>query len=182
MARRRLGFAWVAFALGLALASCVSPEELRREDEATCTGYGFHPDTDAFASCLQKESLARRYPPYWGWGYWSGGWGPYWPWREVLTRRPLAPEYPRWGARARPRVPRARRACRGAMGSWPASLSSSCVIWRGSRPTGYFPRSSSPGFKGRAWGLVWAPLAPTARGHPSELSRSSGCQPARASI
>jgi hypothetical protein len=34
-------------------------------------------DTDAFASCLQKESLARRYwaaspPPYWGWGYWWG--------------------------------------------------------------------------------------------------------------
>jgi hypothetical protein len=19
------------------------------------------------------------YPPYWGWGYWGGGWGPYWP-------------------------------------------------------------------------------------------------------
>ena len=83
MARRRLGFTWVAFAL--ALASCVSPEELRREDEATCAGFGFHPGTDAFASCLQKESLARRYwaappPPYWGWGsWWGGGWGPYWP-------------------------------------------------------------------------------------------------------
>src|SRR5215471_10667231 len=44
-----------------------------------------HPGTDAFASCLQKESLARRYwaappPPYWGWGsWWGGGWGPYWP-------------------------------------------------------------------------------------------------------
>jgi hypothetical protein len=74
MARqRRLGFAWVV--LALALASCVSPEELRREDEATCAGFGFHPDTDAFASCLQKESLARRaltsYPPYWGGGYWA---------------------------------------------------------------------------------------------------------------
>jgi hypothetical protein len=38
-----------------------------------CAGYGFHPGTDAFASCLQKESLARRYwatppAPYWGWG------------------------------------------------------------------------------------------------------------------
>jgi hypothetical protein len=83
MARqRRLGFAWVVVAL--ALASCVSPEELRREDEATCAGFGFHAGTDAFASCLQKESLARRYwdalpPPYWGWGYWGEGWGPYWP-------------------------------------------------------------------------------------------------------
>ena len=48
-------------ALTLALVSCVFPEELRREDEATCAGYGFHPGTGAFASCLQKESLARRY-------------------------------------------------------------------------------------------------------------------------
>ena len=69
----------------LALTSWVFPEELRREDEAACAGFGFHPGTDAFASCLQKESLARRYwaappPPYWGWGsWWDGGWGPYWP-------------------------------------------------------------------------------------------------------
>ena len=58
-------------------ASCVSPEELRREDEAACAGYGFHVGTDAFATCLQRESLARRYialppTPYWGWGYWVG--------------------------------------------------------------------------------------------------------------
>jgi len=77
MPRRSLGLALVVCVLALALASCVSPEELRQEDEATCTGYGFHPGTNAFASCLQKESLARRYwdlspPPYWGWGwgYW----------------------------------------------------------------------------------------------------------------
>jgi hypothetical protein len=85
MARRRLEFTWAVCAVALALGACVSPEELRREDEATCAGYGFHAGTDAFASCLQKESLARRYwtappPPYWGWGYWWGaGWGPYWP-------------------------------------------------------------------------------------------------------
>jgi hypothetical protein len=83
MATRRLGFALAVCAL--ALTSCVSSEELRQEDEATCSGYGFRPGTDAFASCLQKESLARRYwaapsLPYWGWGYWWGaGWGPYWP-------------------------------------------------------------------------------------------------------
>jgi hypothetical protein len=83
MVRRSLGFAWVACIL--ALASCVSPEEPRREDEATCVGYGFHPGTDAFATCLQRESLARRYAiapsvPYWGYGgYWGRWWEPYWP-------------------------------------------------------------------------------------------------------
>jgi hypothetical protein len=49
--------------LGFALAVCHArrtpgllrlPEELRREDEATCAGYGFHVGTDAFASCLQQ--------------------------------------------------------------------------------------------------------------------------------
>ena len=84
MPRRRLGFASVVLALALTLASCVTPEELRREDEARCAGYGFHPDTDAFATCLQRESLARRYSvpaplPYRGWGYWGEPWGPYWP-------------------------------------------------------------------------------------------------------
>ena len=81
MAMRGLGFACCLCAL--VLTSCVSSEEIRREDEATCVGYGFHAGTDAFASCLQKESLARRaltsYPPYWGWGYWGEGWAPYWP-------------------------------------------------------------------------------------------------------
>jgi hypothetical protein len=85
MARRSLRFALVGFVLVLPLAACVSSEELRREDEATCTGYGFHSGTDAFATCLQRESLARRAlvsyppPPYWGWGYWGLWWGAYWP-------------------------------------------------------------------------------------------------------
>jgi hypothetical protein len=81
MARRRLGCAWLVLALALALTSCVSTEDLRRQDAATCTGFGFHPGTDAFASCLQRESLARRYwagapSTYWGWGWWGE---PYWP-------------------------------------------------------------------------------------------------------
>jgi hypothetical protein len=61
-------------AAGLALASlagCVSPEELRREDEAACASFGFQPGTNDFAACLQRESLARRYTltsenPPWG--------------------------------------------------------------------------------------------------------------------
>jgi hypothetical protein len=74
-------------ALGLALASlaaCVSPEELRREDEAACMSFGFQPGTNEFAACLQRESLARRYqltPQYQPWGPpWGSPWGPYW-WR-----------------------------------------------------------------------------------------------------
>jgi hypothetical protein len=73
MSRPRSGFARVF--LALALASCISPEELRREDEATCSGYGFHPGTDAFATCPQQESLARLYsgpPPN---PYWDGVFG-----------------------------------------------------------------------------------------------------------
>jgi hypothetical protein len=37
MGRQSLGFAWLAVALAPALAACVPPEELRREDEATWT-------------------------------------------------------------------------------------------------------------------------------------------------
>ena len=67
MAMRSLGLACCLCAL--VLTSRVSPEEIRRADEATCVDYGFHAGTDAFAGCLQRESLARRaltsYPPYW---------------------------------------------------------------------------------------------------------------------
>jgi hypothetical protein len=82
MPRRILAFVLAICALGLA-ASCVPLEELRREDEAACTVYGFKPGTNYFANCLQRESLARRYaippappPPYWPWGYWGRWWGP----------------------------------------------------------------------------------------------------------
>jgi hypothetical protein len=61
----------LASAIGLLalLASCVSPAEVRRRDEATCASYGFKPGTDAFAACLQQENLARQYilqEPFWG--------------------------------------------------------------------------------------------------------------------
>ena len=58
MLRGTLGFILAICALALA-ASCVSPEELRHEDEAACTGYGFKAGTNEFANCLQRESLAR---------------------------------------------------------------------------------------------------------------------------
>jgi len=81
MMRRNLALAFAGCALVLA-GSCVSPEELRREDEARCAGYGFQTGTPEFANCLQQENLARLYTtpppePYWGyWGYWGGFLGP----------------------------------------------------------------------------------------------------------
>jgi hypothetical protein len=60
MLRRSLAFAWLFCAL--ALASCVSPEELRREDEARCAGYGFHPGMDAFASGSTLTFVSRAGP------------------------------------------------------------------------------------------------------------------------
>ena len=65
MSRSRVAVA-AAFAVMLAgLTACVSPEEQHAEDEAVCKSYGFQPGTTDFASCLQRESLARRYanPP-----------------------------------------------------------------------------------------------------------------------
>jgi len=82
MMRHNLALALAGCALALA-GSCVSPEELRREDEARCVGYGFQTGTPEFANCLQRENLARVYAapppaPYWGyWGYWGGFLGPH---------------------------------------------------------------------------------------------------------
>jgi hypothetical protein len=68
----------------LALAGCVSADDLRAADEARCDGYGFQRSTPDFASCLQRESLARRYElystpvtPWWGAGAFIGP-RPYW--------------------------------------------------------------------------------------------------------
>ena len=49
-----------AFVL-LGLAGCVSPEELRQQDEVACASYGFAPGTPDFAGCVQREDWARRY-------------------------------------------------------------------------------------------------------------------------
>ena len=54
---RMLGF--TAAFLALALVSCVSPEEVRREDEATCTGFGFHLWTPPFRQGKTLGSLLR---------------------------------------------------------------------------------------------------------------------------
>jgi len=52
----------------LALTGCVTQEQLRQRDEAECASYGFQRGTTEFATCLQRESLARRYS-YNSW-YW----------------------------------------------------------------------------------------------------------------
>jgi hypothetical protein len=78
---RPVARAAVIAALLLGLAGCVSPEQLRQEDEAACTSYGFQRGTPDFAKCLQRESLARRYgspgfgPPPLGW--YEPGWHPF---------------------------------------------------------------------------------------------------------
>ncbi|HUK60112.1 MAG TPA: hypothetical protein VLV50_12850 [Stellaceae bacterium] len=66
--------------LAIALAGCVSAEELRQADEARCAGYGFQLGTPDFAACLQREDLARRYTPP---GFWAAPppWPP-WPYRR----------------------------------------------------------------------------------------------------
>ena len=82
MARRRLAFTSVVCVVGL--ASCVSPEALRREDEATCAGFGFHPAPMPLLPASKRESLAQHAltsyppPPYWGIGALWGR-GRYWP-------------------------------------------------------------------------------------------------------
>jgi hypothetical protein len=68
MARRAVVLA-AAIVLSALPAACMTPEQIRQHDEATCAGYGFKPGTDAFAGCLQQEALARQYvlqQPYWG--------------------------------------------------------------------------------------------------------------------
>jgi len=57
-----LGLAWLFCAL--ALTSCVSPEELLREHEATGVGYGFHPGTDAFANLASTGELGAACPDF----------------------------------------------------------------------------------------------------------------------
>jgi len=59
----------------LLLAGCVSPEEQRAQDNATCASFGFVAGTPDFATCLQRESLARRYPPA-GPIFWDPVWLP----------------------------------------------------------------------------------------------------------
>jgi len=73
---RRVVLALLSATLLTGLAGCISPQELRREDEAACASFGFKPDTSDFATCLQRESLARRYES----GLYDFGWygGPGW--------------------------------------------------------------------------------------------------------
>lgn len=47
-------------AIALAIAGCQTAEEMRAADENRCLSYGFRPNTDAFAECLQRIDLDRR--------------------------------------------------------------------------------------------------------------------------
>lgn len=47
-------------ATALLLAGCQTAAEMRANDENKCRAYGFRPNTDAFAECLQRIDLDRR--------------------------------------------------------------------------------------------------------------------------
>jgi hypothetical protein len=52
---------FAALLLALASAGCVSPDEQAQFDAATCQRYGFIPNTPDFATCMQREQIARSY-------------------------------------------------------------------------------------------------------------------------
>jgi hypothetical protein len=56
-----MGVALLLATSWIALTGCATEEELRKRDEAMCISYGFQQGTTEFASCLQRESVARRY-------------------------------------------------------------------------------------------------------------------------
>ena len=59
------------------LTACATPEEIHAADEATCGSQGFQPNTPDFATCMQRQSLARTYvSPAPGW--YNARYGPGW--------------------------------------------------------------------------------------------------------
>nr|WP_298101170.1 hypothetical protein [uncultured Shinella sp.] len=59
MSKTLIRFAALA-ATALLLAGCQTAAEMRAHDEDKCRAYGFRPNTDAFAECLQRIDLDRR--------------------------------------------------------------------------------------------------------------------------
>ncbi len=45
--------------VSLGVAACTSPEEQHQADISACQGYGFTAGTTEFASCMQRQQLAR---------------------------------------------------------------------------------------------------------------------------
>ncbi len=50
---------YLALGCALFLAGCVSPEEQRAMDQQKCLGFGFKPETVAFANCMMSTSQQR---------------------------------------------------------------------------------------------------------------------------
>ncbi|MBO9630676.1 MAG: hypothetical protein J7516_14735 [Shinella sp.] len=59
MSKTLIRFAALA-TTALFLAGCQTAAEVRANDENKCRAYGFRPNTDAFAECLQRIDLDRR--------------------------------------------------------------------------------------------------------------------------
>jgi hypothetical protein len=74
------------------LAGCISPDELRSQDQAACSRYGVKPDSPDFASCMQWHAQTPRYAysPFGpteghadpGWNY-VPGWDPRATWQVL---------------------------------------------------------------------------------------------------
>lgn len=58
---RNIAFAALCGAALFALSACESAAQLRADDEAACTSFGFQAGTPDFAECLQRQNLARQY-------------------------------------------------------------------------------------------------------------------------
>lgn len=72
--RSKIALAVLWAGLLASLAACASPEEIHAQDEAACASFGFQQGTPDFAACMQRESLARRYGPWYGPPPFPPGW------------------------------------------------------------------------------------------------------------
>lgn len=50
----------LAIILSLSACQSLTPQQQREQDQQTCAGYGFKPQTDAFANCMLQLNLDRR--------------------------------------------------------------------------------------------------------------------------
>ena len=65
---------FVSAAILLVVSACVSAEEQRVEFSQNCAGYGFTPGTDAYATCMQRETHAQEAREKEAWNTMADSW------------------------------------------------------------------------------------------------------------